>query len=383
MISRISNSDAKTLQKWSGKKGIVMILKVVKLRKRNKKRNYEGNMGDDLQKASVRPAHQFRYSEKAFFYNNAFQTAKSPFFRDVADVWLDNIRLRIKKSSFSTYYTIVTTHLKPCFGDRYIEDITTESISSFLTFATGKGLAHSTIRGIASVLRNILVFAENEGYRVSSTGCIVRRKNLQREIRILNENEWRQLEGFLKNNIDPLKLGTLICMYTGIRLGEMCALKWEDISLETGILTIRRTVQRIRTDKKEGNRKTSIVFDAPKSKSSNRSIPLPTFLVSILENSKSSKNCFVLTGEPDVFIEPRTFQNRFKSILRSAAIDDINFHALRHTFATKCVNLGFDIKTLSEILGHSDVSVTLNTYVHPSLSNMKSYMERLKSSTCL
>lgn len=338
-------------------------------------------MRDGLQKMTVSPVNQSQYSNEVYFYNNAIQMAKSPVFRDVADIWLDSIRLRVKRSSYSTYYTIVSTHLKPSFGERYIENITTESISSFLTLATDKGLAHSTIRGIASVLRSILVFAENEGYRVSSTGCIVRRKNLHRETRILSEKEWCQLEDFLRSCIDPLNLGTLICMYTGIRLGEMCALRWEDIALESGTLTVKRTVQRIRNNNKDSERKTSIVFDAPKSQSSNRSIPLPSFLANILENNKSSKSCFVLTGEPDVFIEPRTFQNRFKRILRLAAIEDINFHALRHTFATKCVNLGFDIKTLSEILGHSDVSVTLNTYVHPSLSNMKSYMERLKSSS--
>jgi hypothetical protein len=123
--------------------------------------------------------------------------------------------------------------------------------------------------------------------------------------------------------------------------------------------------------------KTVLVFDTPKSESSKRSIPLPTFLLENITQFSQKPNCFLLSGDPEQFIKPRTFQNHFKAMLNQAGVRDINFHALRHTFATNCINLGFDVKALSEILGHADVSVTLNTYVHPSITILRSYMERL------
>ncbi len=268
-----------------------------------------------------------------------------------------------------------------------IGEINAEQISDFLSgissgkSADDKGLAPSTIRGIASVLRSILKHAETLGYEIKTSGCVIRRKEYTHETRILNDIDWERLKLYLMNDISTTKLGMLICMYTGIRLGEICALKWGDISTDTGILSIKRTMQRIKNDTHTAGNKTVIIIDTPKSHSSVRSVPLPTFLVEILKKYEKDKSCFVLTGEAQIFMEPRTLQNRFKNILYEAGIEDINFLAIRHTFATKCVNLGFDVKTISKILGHSDVSITLNTYVHPSLSVMKVFMERLNNLT--
>ncbi len=307
-------------------------------------------------------------------------------FKDIAQAWLENARLYLKKSSYSTYNTIILTHLLPNFGDMAIAEINTQQISVFLTdlsnqgiLTANNGLASSTVRSIASVLRSILKYAEAKGYDVKTQGCVIKRKDYGHETRILSDREWKLLEYCLMTDIDATKLGILISMYTGIRLGEICALKWGDISIDNGTLTIKRTMQRINNPAQNGN-KTIVIIDAPKSQSANRSIPLPSNLLTIMKQFEAASNCFVLTGEPMAYIEPRSLQYRFKSILYQAGIEDINFHAIRHTFATKCVGLGFDIKTLSKILGHSDVSVTLNTNVHPSLNVMRSYMERLNES---
>jgi integrase len=294
--------------------------------------------------------------------------------------WEKSIRPKVKQSTFSTYSTIVSKHLRPAFGDISISDVTSELVTDFLAqkSAGTPPLAPSTVHGIATVLRSILTFAAKEGYNLLFDIEATYQKSARSRAKTLNASEYERLEQQLYLEPTPIKLGILTCMYTGIRLGEICALKWGDISFETGSITVRRTVQRIKS-LDDAPKKTTIIFDAPKSWSSNRLIPLPSFLLDYMKEFQKDADSFILTGQADTFIEPRTLQNHFKRILQAAGIQDINFHALRHTFATKCVDLGFDVKALSEILGHADVSMTLNTYVHPSVEVMRSFMERLQS----
>ena len=356
----------------------------VRLRKHLQLRNYETEKTTVLQntnQSTVNRQNSGRSIEAAIVNPfDVFQYKPSVLFNDVSKSWLEKTRLYLKKSSYSTYDTIVSTHLQPHFGNMAISEITTEQVSTFLAdLSRLKELAPSTVRGIASVLRSVMKHAETEGYEIKTKGCVVRRKEPPHKARILSDPEWKQLEISLTNDPDTMKLGMLICMYTGLRLGEICALKWEDISLDEGILTVNRTIQRIKNTVQQAEHKTVIIIDSPKSQSSIRAIPLPSLLLGMMKKFETANNCFVLTGDSTAYVEPRTLQNHFKQILHQSGIEDINFHAIRHTFATKCVNLGFDIKALSDILGHSDVSVTLNTYVHPSLNVMKSYMERFNN----
>ena len=174
------------------------------------------------------------------------------------------------------------------------------------------------------------------------------------------------------NTKGTTKLAVLLSYNMGLRIGEVCGLRWDDIDLHKGTLTIRKTVQRIYE-----NRKTKIYIGSPKSKCSERIIPIPGFLLPIL---KEYKRCeYVLSGCEKV-VEPRTLQYRFKTLLKKAKIPSVTFHSLRHSFATNCIKLGFDVKTLSEILGHSSVEITLNRYVHSSMDRKRACMDMMKKS---
>lgn len=197
-------------------------------------------------------------------------------------------------------------------------------------------------------------------------------------MRVLSNNEQKCLCQYLCANLNLLNVGVLLCLFTGLRIGEICALRWDSISLDDCTIHVQRTMQRIQTP--EGSeRKTKIIITTPKSNCSLRTIPLPAYLVGVLSQFDHTPNGYVLTGDNNTFIEPRTMQNHFKRILSCCSINDANFHALRHTFATRCIELGIDVKTLSEILGHASVTITMNRYVHPSLEMKRNSMERLST----
>lgn len=171
----------------------------------------------------------------------------------------------------------------------------------------------------------------------------------KKERKMLNSVQQKLLTNYLIDNISPTNSGILISAVTGMRIGELCALKWSDIDLEKRIITVTKTMQRIKNT--GGKTATKIVITPPKSKTSAREIPLPEVLYSHLKIMKKDDNCYVLTGEK-IFAEPRTMQYRFKSVLKKLCLPQVNFHALRHMFATRCVAIGVDVKTLSEILAH-------------------------------
>ena len=192
---------------------------------------------------------------------------------------------------------------------------------------------------------------------------------------MLTSKENKTLMKYLRKKITPTKAGILLTMYTGLRIGELCALTWKEIDLEQKVLYVRKTLQRIYV--KGWKRKTMVTATTPKTESSVREIPLPESIVKILKKIRSGKNTYLLSGS-ESFIEPRTLSNRFKKILKDLELTDVHFHSLRHNFATKCLQSRFDIKTLSEILGHSNAGVTMRIYVHTSLEQKRACMSLLK-----
>lgn len=297
-----------------------------------------------------------------------------------AEEWLRRCGEHHKRSTCAAYRALVENHIINELGPLRVSEFTRERAAAYLRAKERSGLAPATVCGIITVLRAILRYAEGEGYVVTAWDALRRPRRNARETEVLTWEEQRRLEACLRAQPDRDKLGVLLCLYTGLRLGEVCALRWEDISPE-GVLTVRRTVQRIRNPAagQPGQSRTIVIFDAPKSAASRRSIPIPSGLLPLLEGFRCPPECAVLTGEAEKFREPRTMQNHFKAFLRQAGVRQVNFHALRHTFATNCVQLGFDPKTLSRILGHSTVGITLDTYVHPSISAMRGLMERLNA----
>lgn len=302
-------------------------------------------------------------------------------FEDVAENWLHLIQVQIKASTYIRYRNLLNTYIYPHFSKRPIMDITTQEVNEYcneLRVSGGKygqGLSAKMVSDILSVIRSVLRHALSQGLYVrcrAETICI--RQN-PKAIHILSFSEQKQLYNYLIEHPSSMNFGILLCLYTGMRIGELCALRWEDISLTENTIYIHRTMQRLQIENPT-HTKTKVIITSPKSGHSVRLIPLPDQLDFIRNNFHMTG--YVLTGS-EAFVEPRTMQNYFKRLLNEIQIEPINFHALRHTFATRCIEAGVDLKTLSEILGHSSVSITMNRYVHPTMQMKRDNMKRFSN----
>lgn len=294
-------------------------------------------------------------------------------FEFVSQRWLESINPYIKESSYIKYTNLLNSYILPCFKSISISSISRNDVITFcneLQYTGGKkgtGLSSKTVNCVISVLKNIFKYATQcENVTVADIDKITIKQSSQKPLRILSIQEQQKIHDYLLKDLTPANLGILLCLHTGIRIGEVCALQWNDIYFEEQCLYIHKTMQRIQSTKGMES-KTCILVSKPKSESSIRRIPIPEKLFHLLRKLEKAECAYILTGQQNKFIEPRTLQYRFKSILKSCGINDANFHSLRHTFATRCIELGFDIKSLSEILGHASVNITLNKYVHPSM----------------
>lgn len=295
--------------------------------------------------------------------------------------WLGSAKLRVKESSYFCYEKIVTRHIIPYFKQIKYTELNTPKINAFIEYllkngkSNGKGgLSVKTVHDIIAAMRSVAKYAEREYDLRNPMHNLSMPKIEKKNIPVFNENERKILQNYLMINLNNTNIGILLTMYSGMRIGEIGALKWGDIDLKSGIIHISRTIQRIKD--KSGNSKTKLVIGTPKSKTSERDIPIPDFLVDILISRNCNENSFILSGTYNP-TEPRTIQNRFKSVLKKCGIRKVNFHLLRHTYATVCIENGFDAKTVSELLGHASVNITLNRYVHSSLDMKKKYVAKL------
>lgn len=300
---------------------------------------------------------------------------------ELGNHWLESVSGTLKASSINKYDDLLRCYILPVFGESEFSEITNQNVIDFASSllsnggAKQQGLAPSTVAEIMSAMNSIRVYALKRDLAVSFSPECVNIKREQKEIRVFSAEEQANLLAYLLKNMDPIALGILVCFFTGIRIGELCALTWDDFSLTEGKMQVHKTMQRIRVDGLK-ERKTAVQIFAPKSVCSIRTIPLPEAILGLLKKYHTP-GAFLLTCEQDRFVEPRTMQNRFKGILSSCDISDANFHAIRHTFATRCIELGFDVKSLSEILGHASVSITMNRYVHPTMELKSANMNRL------
>lgn len=303
-------------------------------------------------------------------------------FSRASDEWIQANKSQWKESSTVKYINILNNHLLPEFGQRNITDIARTDIQAYISKLlmiggrNNTGLAPKTVNSIISVMKNIFEFAaETKQYTlISFNGLNV--KQPQKQMRILSQTEQSLLTEYLLEESGNTDIGILLSLYTGLRVGEVCALKWEDISFRDRCIHVNKTMQRIQVNDNADHR-TEIIISAPKSECSVRDVPIPDKLLLMLQECQNAPNTYILTGKATLYVEPRTMQNRFKSTIKKAGIAPANFHALRHTFATRCIELGFDIKSLSEILGHASVNITLNRYVHPSMELKQKNMNML------
>lgn len=303
-------------------------------------------------------------------------------FKKIAEEWFAANSPQWKQSSIVKYSNILKLYLLPVFSSLPVTEISRNDVVDFSSKLlaeggrSGKPLSPKTVISILSVLKNIMEYAKRiKGMEVADISAISIRQ-VQKPMRIFSKSEQIKLNRYLYENLKLTNLGILVCLYTGLRIGEICALKWEDVSFDEQFIYVRQTLQRLQTFD-GGKQKTVIVISRPKSDCSVRRVPVPDELFELLKINYKTKDAFLLTGLPDGYIEPRTLQYHFGRVLQKCGIENANFHALRHTFATRCVELGFDVKSLSEILGHANVNITLNRYVHPSMELKQKNMNML------
>ena len=284
--------------------------------------------------------------------------------------WLNAVVNRVKESTLANYRNKFEKHILPEFGDIPCADLTAGRINAFINKKLADGLSASYVRDIFTVFKTMLKYAQEEyGFRLSLKNVVLPKAE-RNQVEKISDTEQKKLVSYLKANMSLTAFGILLSLFMGLRIGEICGLKWEDIDFQNKILHIHRTVQRISSA--NGNRKTKIVISAPKSATSFREIAIPDALMKYFEMFRDEADHFILSGT-DKPVEPRTMQYRYKKILRTAEVEDHNYHKLRHTFATNSAEKGFNVKALSAVLGHSSVTLTLNRYIHPD----RTYERRL------
>lgn len=292
--------------------------------------------------------------------------------------WLTLSRNRVKESTYVKYYNTVTRHLIPSFGGCLPQNLNTVMIEEFSHELLHEGLAPKTVRDILTVLRSVLKYCRRQIGSGFPDIEVIYPKDPKKEMRVLTLEEQSRFVQYLLCDMDEVKFGILLALLTGMRIGEVCALRWEDISLAERTIHISSTMQRLQTLDDLSETKTKVTVGDAKSQTSNRVIPLTEYAVSLCRRMKpGNSKAYVLTGDPVHYLEPRALQYRLSKYTEACNLQGVHFHVFRHTFATRCVEVGFEIKSLSEILGHSSAKVTLDRYVHSSMELKRANMDKL------
>lgn len=293
-------------------------------------------------------------------------------FEVIAMNYLSINKVNLKDSTYQVYQDIIINHLIPYFKNTNIKKIDNAKIRNYICYKAkygnikflNKGLNNKTINLHLIILKNIL--------NIKDINCKINYLKIKNtKIEVIDKGTIQRLINICSENINSFKLGIIIAIYTGIRVGELCALRWENIDFDNELITIENTLERIKVQ--DDVKKTKIIINNAKTKDSIRKIPIPIKLLLVLKENKSLKNNFVLTNDLKP-MEPRNLTKRFKNLLKNNNIDVFNFHILRHTFATTFLIKNNDPKVLQELLGHADVRTTLKLYVHPNINIKKQYM---------
>ena len=311
--------------------------------------------------------------------------------------WLADVRMSVKESTYARYHRTATKYLVPMLGKLELIKIDTGVINTFSEKLLKQGgkrggaLSPKTVTDILVTLKIILKYGVSSGIISSVPEGLRYPSKEKRNISLVDESRLEKFEEAIRNSHNPIALGTLIALFTGLRLGELCGLRWCDVDFESAVMRVQRTVERIADLDPATKRRTKVIVCEPKTQSSDRFIPLSRMMLEVLSKhyamqrgatrNQLTGECYILNGENKPY-EPHSFYVAYKKWQRENDLGDFTFHALRHTFATRCVAAGFDTKSLSEILGHSSISTTLSIYVHPSMSQKREQMEKL-CSNCL
>ena len=297
-------------------------------------------------------------------------------FNKGCDEWLAFKQNTVKESSFLNYKFKVNKHLRPDLGSLSLDELAKCDMNEYIIKKKKeKGITDNILNDCVILLKSILRFLKRK-YRIDFNLDFNYRINGNvNEIVVFNEKERQKLLKYLIESQNIKNLGVLISLYSGLRIGEVCGLKWKDIDFENKVLNVRRTIQRVYL----GERESKIISTTPKSKKSIRKIPLAKILIEKLKplSTLYSKEDYIINGLSDKYTEPLVYRYTYQSVLKECNVPYRKYHCLRHTFATRCIRVGMDIKSLSEVLGHSNIGITLSTYVHSSYEVKKKYIDKL------
>lgn len=295
--------------------------------------------------------------------------------KELLELWLERyMKHTIKIRTYNRCKSICELHLIKDLGEYELDELKPNVLQDFLLKKIDDHYSTNTIKGIVSVLKQALRLAITLEF-VDKEYCsnLKMPSSEEKEISVFTKKEQQVIESFCLNHKKRNYIGIVICLYTGIRLGELLALTWDDIDFNSNLLTINKTSYSAKVDGK-----TQIIVDKPKTKKSNRVIPLPNQLVKLLKIIKKESNSkYVITTRNSGIVGNRSYQRTFKFILKKVNVPYRNFHSLRHTFATNAIELGMDVKTLAEILGHTNAMITLNRYSHSLLNYKIEMMNKL------
>ena len=303
--------------------------------------------------------------------------SKKILYKDWIYTWLLEKKDYIKESTYANYSNNIFNHIIPKLGNYYLNELNHKVIQDFLLELSKNGrkdntggLAEKTIKDITIIIKGSIKKGINED-KIKHIELTFNypKDNKENKLYVLTKREQNKITNYVLENINSRNVGLLISLYSGIRIGELCALRWEDVDFKKNCLTINKTIQRVYIKDKNKNI-SKVIITTPKTKNANREIPINKDFLEILKKVKSDKKHYIITGN-EKYIEPRTYRKYFNKILDELRIKHFNFHSLRHTFATNCISLGVDYKTVSELLGHANVNITLNLYVHPRYSQKK------------
>lgn len=294
-------------------------------------------------------------------------------------VWQDNTG-QIKESSRERYRLLIEKHILPELGSIRVCDLTAETLNQFIDHKLERGrldgrggLSPKTVNDIGILVKSALKLAKQKyGYQPAETDAVKIPTFKRKRIEVFGEAETQDMVTSILKKPTITNLAYLLCMETGLRLGEVCAMKWSDLDFREGVLRVRRTALRVNF-----GGTTRLVIQTPKSDASERTIPLTAKMLSLLAQARAGKaaDAYMLTGSTIKPMEPRTMQYRFQSFLKTLQIPARGFHVTRHSFATRCIECGMDAKSLSEVLGHSNVRTTLQMYTHPSMAAKRRFLE--------
>lgn len=296
-------------------------------------------------------------------------------YKDWLNEWLDYyVQPRTKKRTYEKYSKQINKHVLPVLGEYNMDDLTAVTLQKFVAALIDKGLSANTVNGVITLLKTSLQRAVSVGVAQRQySDFIVRPKTREKQVECFSKDEQKKIERYVFDKNKPKLLGIVFCLYTGLRIGELLALTWDDVDLQKGIIAVSKSCH----DSWENGEYVKVI-DEPKTESSMRIIPFPKQLLPRLkELKKLTKSGYVIGGEHVHGAQVRSYQKTFETLLKKLKIAHKGFHSLRHTFATRALECGMDVKTLSEILGHKNPMVTLKRYAHSMLEHKAEMMNRV------